>query len=135
VAADLAELLIETWQAAGFTADVIVPAPLHPRRWRERGYNQAELLARPLAAATGVPLALDALRRIRYTTPQVAVAGTQRRANVAGAFAGEAAVLAGRRVALVDDVMTTGATLNACADACRVAGATAVLALTVARGL
>lgn len=113
--------------------DAVVPAPLHWfRQWR-RGYNQAELLAREVSRRTGVPL-IRALRRRRATRTQAGLTGAKRRANVAGAFAvRQRAFVKGKRVLLVDDVLTTGATVNACAAALKRAGATYVAVLTLAR--
>jgi ComF family protein len=126
-------------------ADLVVPVPLHPRRERQRGFNQAWELARRL----GLP-ACRALRRTRPTVAQVGLSAAGRRHNVAGAFAVRAAWRPGPRapaargsghrlggacVLLVDDVATTGATLDACAAALLSGGARAVLALTAARAL
>lgn len=110
--------------------DLVVPVPLHPRRERERGFNQAELLA----AAVGPPVCL-ALARTVHTAPQVAASGQARWANVRGAFAPgrDFAHVRGRTVALVDDVLTTGATLSAAAAALLPAGPACVVALTAAR--
>ncbi len=113
--------------------DVIVPMPLHwARRWR-RGFNQAGLLANRLAKQIGVPSA-DAVRRVKSTASQAGLTMAQRRDNVSGAFrvADQLAVVA-KHVLLVDDVLTTGATLNACAAALKRAGAHRVTVLTVAR--
>jgi ComF family protein len=113
--------------------DVIVPVPLHRARVRQRGFNQAELLARAVGRAHGIAVAPRALVRVRATPSQVRQAGAARRAaNVAGAFACRADV-SGRVVLLVDDVATTGATLRACAATLRAAGAGAVHALVFAR--
>lgn len=111
--------------------DLVVPMPMHwLRRWR-RGFNQAELLAREIGRRAAVPVRLCA-RRIRGTAPQAGLTHHSRRANVAGAFrAGDG--VAGRRVLLVDDVLTTGATAGACARALKQAGAERVMVLTVAR--
>lgn len=110
----------------------IVPVPLHPlRRW-ERGYNQAELIARRVGRRLGVPVDPGLLRRIRNTPSQVGRPGPDRLTNLAGAFAvrrAEGAV--GRRLLLVDDVRTTGATLAECARTLRDAGAESVMGLTV----
>jgi len=123
-------------------ADLILPVPLHPLRLWQRRFNQAALLARHLAAisaATGgrrIPVTADLLRRCRATPSQTALGRPERRANVAGAFAvapGGTARLAQARVLLVDDVYTTGATLDACARVLRRAGAARVDALTFAR--
>ncbi len=115
-------------------ADVVVPVPLHHRKERERGYNQSLLLARACSASMGVPVADDALRRLRYTPPQARSADSEeRRANVSNAFAAETTLVRGKRVLVLDDVCTTGATLEACAIALRDAGGTSVWGLTLAR--
>jgi ComF family protein len=111
-------------------ADAIVPVPLHGARRRERGFNQACDLARHLG-----PPVVHALRRVRATTPQVALAAARRHGNVRGAFraTGAASTLVGKVVVLVDDVSTTGATLEACARALDEVGMREVRALTAAR--
>jgi ComF family protein len=132
LAGPMASLLAD---AAKWTpVDLIVPVPLSGLRKRTRGYNQAELLARSLAAELGVPAQPRSLVRKQHTPPQARSADAEsRRRNVAGAFACREASLAGRRVLLVDDVTTTGATLGACATALKLAGATSVHALAFAR--
>jgi ComF family protein len=132
----LAALLQESLESRPIAVDALVPVPLDAARGRDRGYNQATLLAAPVASALGVALAPGWLRRTRATRPQVGLSGRERRANVRGAFAcPEPAAVAERRVLLVDDVMTTGATLEACAEALVAAGAAGVWGLVVARDL
>lgn len=135
LAEPLAALMREAGGPLLGSADLVVPVPLHPRRRWTRGFNQA----RDLALRLGPPVA-DVLRRTRYTRPQTALAAGRRRANVAGAFelsrGGPCRMrypVAGRTVIVADDVLTTGATLEACARALRAAGARAVFGLTVAR--
>jgi ComF family protein len=116
--------------------DAIVPVPLHWRRRWNRGFNQSELLARIFARRTGIPV-LPALLRVRPTTAQAGLSNTGRRRNVAQAFrcrrrlAGRG--LEGRRILLVDDVMTTGSTAAACAAALKRGGAARVALFTIAR--
>ena len=113
--------------------DLIVPVPLHWRRRLSRGFNQSELLARAVARRYGLRPD-NALRRKRSTSVQAGLSHAGRRLNVAGAFvARRTADLEGRRVLLVDDVMTTGATLGSCAAALKRAGARYVAVLTLAR--
>jgi ComF family protein len=116
--------------------DLLVPVPLHPQRRAQRGFNQAELLARRLARRWGKPHRADVLARVRLTRPQTELAPEERRANVRGAFlVRRPELVAGRHVLLVDDVLTTGATVEACVLALREAGAGPVGVVTVARAL
>lgn len=112
--------------------DVVLAMPLHPRRLAERGFNQAVEIARPLARMLGLPLELSAASRIRDTPAQASLGRSERVRNLRGAFECRDA-FAGRRVLVVDDVMTTGASLDALAAALRRAGALAVSNLVVAR--
>ncbi len=118
----------ERWQP-----DVVIPVALSPQRQRQRGYNQAELVASALAGLLAVPLAVEGLVRTRETRSQVGLDASQRADNVRGAFRASPAWVEGRAVLLVDDLFTTGATLAACAEALRAAGAVQVFAATVAR--
>jgi ComF family protein len=135
-AAGLAERLLEdhSVRAALQGAEGFVPVPLHPRRHRERGFNQSEELARALAERCGLSIVEGALVRRADTPPQAGLGAAARRANVRGAFAVRRRPrVAGRALVLVDDVYTTGATARACAAALREAGARDVRVLTVAR--
>ena len=115
-------------------AQALVPVPLHPRRQRTRGFNQSELLADALGRGAGIVVAASALVRREDTRSQTGLTAAARRANVKGAFAvRRRAQIAGRTVVLVDDVLTTGATASACAQALRAAGAREVRLLTAAR--
>lgn len=136
VAARLAEAALREDSVRSLLAPgaVLVPVPLHPRRRRERGFNQSELLAREIARRTGAQVAPAALVRRADTAPQTGLSAAERRANVKGAFAvRQRARVAGRPVVLIDDVFTTGATARACAHALREAGAADVRLLTIAR--
>ncbi len=131
----LGDLLLDVWKAQDFPADMIVPVPLHQTREQERGYNQSALLAERLAQRTGLPVKEQALQRTRQTPPQVGLSARERWLNVRGAFAASPTHIAGHRPLLIDDVLTTGATLSACARALREQGAQAVYGLTLARPL
>lgn len=133
LAGPLANLLVRDWERVRLPVDTIVGVPLHPQRQKERGYNQSHLLAAEFSRATGIPSANHALRRVRHTLPQVTLTAAERWQNVQGAFQGEPSVLAGKSILLIDDVCTTGATLEACARAALDAGARAVWAMTVCR--
>lgn len=114
--------------------DVVVPVPLHRARQRERGYNQADLIARPLARRLGLPYRSVLLVRTKPRPEKLHLSLHERWSSVRGAFAARpGSQVDNLRVLLVDDVITTGATLDACARALQKAGAVAVYALTVAR--
>lgn len=129
----LGEILYDCWDAEPWPVDVIVPVPLHPQRRRERGYNQSALLARELGRHTGLPVAEETLQRITPTPPQVGLKATERAENVRGAFRCQNDALAGMRVLLIDDVLTTGATMRACAEALLEGKVSAVWGLALAR--
>ena len=113
--------------------ELVVPVPLHPRRLAERGFDQAALLGAPIARRLGVPHAPRALQRTRETPPQASLDRAARSANVARAFQCRVPqTVAGRRILLVDDVLTTGATVSACGEALRLAGAADVRVLVLA---
>ena len=117
--------------ARGTPLDAIVPVRLHPARERERGYDQSRSLAAAIGRATGIPVR-PAVHRLRAGLPQATLGQRERQANVRGAFVGVAGALRGLRVALIDDVATTGATLLDAAAAARACGACGVRAYVVA---
>jgi ComF family protein len=122
-------------ESLGWTVDLVVPVPLGMRRLKERGYNQVGLIARPLALAMRLAYAPSALCRVRETRSQVGLTRAERHDNVHGAFQAAQRLVNGRKVLLMDDVATTGATLASCAEALCASGAQDVFALTVARAL
>lgn len=133
LAARFGDILGDTALPLAGTVDVVVPVPLHPRRLVERGFDQAALLAGPVARRLGIAHAPRALLRTRETPRQASLDRTARSANVESAFrCGSSQHVAGRHVLLVDDVRTTGATLSSCAEALREAGARSVLSLVLA---
>lgn len=134
LATPMAALMAETWPSLLAQAQVVVPVPLHPAHWRQRGYNQAELLANALGAAAGLPVLAGALARREETRSQVGLSRAERLANVDDAFVARGALPMSCTL-LVDDVCTTGATLSACAAALRQAGVERVVALTFARAV
>jgi ComF family protein len=129
----LGRLMARHLRTERLPATVLIPVPLHSRRERSRGYNQSELLAREVSALTLIPMNSAFLRRTRDTAPQVSMIGhAERRSNTLGAFecAGD---LAGEQVLLIDDLVTTGSTMSACAEPLRLAGASSVWGLALAR--
>jgi ComF family protein len=135
LAGPLGAAMAARWRAAGVAGDMLVPVPAHGQRVRDRGYDQALLLADEIGRALGLPV-VRAVVRTQATRAQHALGRAERESNVGHRFAVPAALegqVAGRWLILVDDIATTGATLSACAVALREAGAVAVSALTVAR--
>jgi ComF family protein len=122
------------WAAVLPLLSAICPVPLHAARLAQRGYNQSALLAESLGSTLGFPIETTWLERKRDTPPQVGLTAAQRSVNVADSFAASPNA-AGHVILLVDDVFTTGATLRACAEAARTAGAREVYAVTLARPL
>lgn len=134
--APLGELMAKGWNALapdGCEIDALVPVPLHASRLRQRGYNQAALLAHELGASLQLPVVEDVLVRVKATAPQVGLGAKARQLNVKGAFQCVNDSLSGRQVLLIDDVCTTGSTLEAGATALREQGAASVWAYTLAR--
>ncbi len=133
LAAPMAEFLQGYLLANPMPGEVLVPVPLHRKRWRERGYNQSSLLARELGKLTDLPVVDDCLVRQQHTPPQARAANvSERQSNVAGAFTCRDGRLRGKQVLLIDDVTTSGATLNTCAGALKSAGAVSVWGLVMA---
>jgi ComF family protein len=129
----LAELLADYLNENPLPGEALVGVPLHPRRLRERGYNQSGLLARELGKRIGLPVIEDCLIRVKQAQPQVRAADVEeRRSNVADAFACRDDSVSGKRIILIDDVCTSGATLESCAAALKSKGATSVWGLTLA---
>ena len=125
--------LAGTIQDTRWQPSLLVPVPLHPSRRRERGYNQAEELARAAGRVLALPVDTGRLRRLRATGTQTHLGRGDRQTNVRGAFAWEGDRLDGQRIVLIDDVMTSGATFAAGAEACLAVGATEVSVLMLAR--
>jgi ComF family protein len=129
------------WNAAnyltelGWKADSILPIPLSEQRFAERGYNQVDLIAHPLARLVGWSYIPGALHRVRHTSSQVGLGAGERRKNVLGAFQAESHIVSGKTMLLIDDVATTGATIDSASRALLDAGATKVYALTFARAM
>lgn len=115
--------------------NLILPVPLSKQRLKERGYNQAAILARPLAWDMGLPIQEKALRRIKDTASQVGLDYDQRKKNVSDAFVAVEKLVARKNVLVVDDVATSGSTLDACADALWAAGVSKVYGLTLTRAV
>lgn len=134
ISSRLAELLFDYLESNPFPGEAIIAVPLHPRKLRQRGYNQSGLLARELGKLTQLPTMQDCLIRVREAQPQVKAANAEeRRRNVANAFLCQDGKASGRSIILVDDVCTSGSTLEACAAALKGKGATSVWGLTLAR--
>jgi ComF family protein len=120
----------------GFSADLLVPVPLHVKRLRQRGFNQAVLLGGVLAREWRLPFSRGNLRRIRWTEPQINLSAAERVANVRGAFSvGDPALIGEKRIILIDDVYTTGSTVAECARVLFKADAAAVCVVTIARAM
>lgn len=131
----LAEYMGHYLTSLNWEIDLVLPVPLGKKRLQERGYNQVGLFARPLATAQNWEYAPHALKRARETTSQVGLSADERKNNVRGAFVADGKKVADKSILLMDDVATTGATLNACAQALLDGGARDVYALTLARAL
>jgi ComF family protein len=130
----LAELLADYLRSNPLPGEALVSVPLHPQRLRERGYNQSNLLARELAKRIELPVFEDCLIRVKQARPQARATDVEeRRRNVADAFMCREEKVDGKQIILIDDVCTSGATLESCAAALKDKGATSVWGLTLAR--
>ncbi|HQE92565.1 MAG TPA: ComF family protein [Anaerolineae bacterium] len=130
----LAKRMAEVWRYHKMESDLLIPVPLHANREAKRGYNQSALVAQALGRQIGVPVAEGVLTRVRDTMSQTKLNREERQKNVANAFVYSARTqLDGKRVTLIDDVATTGATLEACAVVVMSNGAKSVNAFTLAR--
>ena len=130
-----APYLAEYVRELGWQVDLVVPVPLGRQRLKERGYNQVGLLAKPLASRMGWQFSNQVLVRARETRSQVGLSPVERKENISGAFRADPARAAGKSILLMDDVVTTGSTLEACSEALVKAGAKTVYALTLAKAL
>ena len=129
----LAQLLHDYLVTNPLPGEALVPVPLHHKRLRERGYNQSSLLAHELGKRINLPVVDNCLIRLRHAPPQARTSTVQeRRSNVAAAFTCRDHRLQGKQVLLIDDVLTSGATLDACAVALKAAGVTSVWGLVLA---
>ncbi len=139
LAQPLGSLLAQTYKRTGLVADMIVPVPLHAQRQRQRGYNQAQLLAEICSAQLGLPLHVSLLTRVRATVSQTRLPMSERLQNVTGAFILEPnyrnGAISKSSILLIDDICTTGATLEACAAPLFAAGVKTVWGLVLARPL
>jgi ComF family protein len=131
----LALNMLEFVRSLGWLLDVVIPAPLGNKRLKERGYNQVDLVARPLAHELGLEYAPNALRKTRETRSQVGLSISQRRENVHNVYQADPAKVKRKSVLLMDDVSTTGSTISSGTDALLSAGAQGVYVLTIARAL
>jgi len=117
-------------------ADIVIPVPLHEKRLRKREFNQSALIAKYLAASQGITVMLNSLVKVRDTMPQVGLSSQDRRRNIKGAFAiNNRSLISGKDIVLVDDVVTTGATVRECSKVLKKAGARNIYVITLAHGM
>lgn len=135
LAQPLALIMAGAWPDWDAEPDVILPIPLHRRRERRRGFNQSALLARQLGRSLGIPVSEEGMQRTINTQPQIGLSPEQRYENVRDAFVADSAQVEGKQILLIDDVYTTGATMNAAANALLASGAKGVSAYCLARAV
>lgn len=133
IAHELGKILTNSYRQYNLTADIIIPVPLHRSRLKQRGYNQSEMLAKPLGKALDLPVNTKALSRVRKTKSQMKLSAAERHENVVDAFSCSDTKLAGQEILLIDDVCTTGSTLDACAAALKQNKVFSVWGLTIAK--
>jgi competence protein ComFC len=133
LAESLAEGLIQFFPTLDWQVDMVIAVPVSKTRYKERGYNQAAMLAYPLALACHIPYASQAIHKVLDSPTQVGLSAQERLQNVKEAFTARKKSVHGKSILIVDDIRTTGSTLRSCAQALRTAGATRVYALTLAR--
>lgn len=131
----LANFLLELYNKNKMDIDMVVPVPLNINRIKQRGFNQSYFLALPFSLEIKKPLCKQSLRRIKDTNSQVGLNREERSLNLSGAFEADQTQVNGKNILLIDDVTTTGATLEACAQALKSAGAKDIFAITVARAM
>lgn len=129
----LSRYLLELFNNVNWEIDCILPVPLSRERYQQRGYNQAALLAYPLALATGLSYQPNGIKKVRDTATQVGLSFEQRHSNVSGAFYADREIVQTKKVLIIDDVMTSGATIESCASAIMRAGAVQVYGMTLAQ--
>lgn len=127
--------MVQKWPDWAQTPDLIIPIPLHVRRLRSRGFNQAQLLAFQLGPAVGIRINDRALQRMRHTKPQIGLSPSERKRNVQEAFTAEPDAVKKKNILLIDDVLTTGATMISASGSLLEAGAKSVSAYCLARAV
>jgi competence protein ComFC len=132
---ELAVQMADFVRSLGWPVEMLIPVPLGKKRLKERGYNQVGLVARPLAYQMGWMYAPDALRKIRETRSQVGLTIHQRRENVQNAYQADPQIVTRKSVLIMDDVATTGSTIQSCTEALLCADAKEIYVLTIARAL
>ena len=128
----LAQLMVDSWPNWDESPELLIPIPLHPQRKKQRGFNQSELLADVVGQKENIPIARDALKRVKNTAPQIGLSPKERQENVRDAFAADPNVVKGKRILLMDDVFTTGSTMKAAAKELLASGTTSVSAYCLA---
>jgi ComF family protein len=135
IAEVLANYLVELYNKNKVDIDMVIPVPLSQKRLHDRGYNQSFLLALPFSMIINKPINKQSLRRFKDTSSQVGLARHERLINVSKAFIADSDEVSGKNILLIDDVSTTGSTLEACASALKIAGAKDIVGLTLARAV